>query len=258
MNHISKRCSTCQVFKSSSEFNKCKSNRDGLHFVCKSCRQTERQRNRDHIVAKNRAYYLANKAKMCAMSKRYNFANKDKIFVQRRQYRETHKEERARKAKAYLPIRKQRIKQLRLSNANFRLSEVLRSKVHKMLRGLDTSYRTYIGCSNEHLRLWLQYQFDEHMSWDNYGTIWHIDHILAINLFDLSDEHFHWTNLQPLKKFDNQSKSDRFVPHYYWNSVITVHRFEGGHGAEGSGYQALRESLTWLRKYLRSVKIPWM
>jgi len=41
------------------------------------------------------------------------------------------------------------------------------------------------------------------MTWDNYGSLWHIDHIKPCASYDLADplqqaECFHYTNLQPL------------------------------------------------------------
>ncbi len=67
-----------------------------------------------------------------------------------------------------------------------------------------------IGCSIEHLKNHLEVQFDDGMSWANYG-LWHVDHILPCALFDLSKEEeqklcFCFENLQPLWKFDNWSK----------------------------------------------------
>jgi hypothetical protein len=70
-----------------------------------------------------------------------------------------------------------------------------------------------IGCSIEHLRRHLAFQFQPGMSWSNYGK-WHIDHIRPCAKFDLSKESeqkkcFHYTNLQPLWAKDNLIKGDR-------------------------------------------------
>jgi hypothetical protein len=51
------------------------------------------------------------------------------------------------------------------------------------------------------------------MTWQNYGSAWHIDHILPLSSYDLADpnqqrEAFHYTNLQPLWAHDNMAKSD--------------------------------------------------
>ena len=71
------------------------------------------------------------------------------------------------------------------------------------------------GCDARQLRTWLESQFQEGMSWDNYGYYgWHVDHIRPCASFDLSDpeqqkECFHYTNLQPLWGEENRAKSAR-------------------------------------------------
>ena len=125
-----------------------------------------------------------------------------------------------------------------------------------MLKGIDTSYKTLVGCSEEILRKWLEFQFDDQMTWDNLGTYWHIDHILPINKFDLDSNPdakficFNWKNLQPLPAFENQSKSDSIQLHYYFNSIVTIHRFIQREKLDPSEYQGVRESLRWLREKL--------
>ena len=42
-----------------------------------------------------------------------------------------------------------------------------------------------------------------HFTWENYGKVWHVDHIKALGLFDLTDPEqqrlaVHYTNLQSL------------------------------------------------------------
>jgi hypothetical protein len=78
---------------------------------------------------------------------------------------------------------------------------------------------------------------------------------LPINSFDFSDENnkyicFHWTNLQPLNKFENQSKSDKLQLHYFFNNIVNVNRFNVKY-SQFLGYQTLRETLKWLRMELR-------
>ena len=70
----------------------------------------------------------------------------------------------------------------------------------------------FLGCSRDDLLKHLEGQFEDGMTWENYGVHgWHIDHIKPCVAFDLTNiaeqaECFHYTNLQPLWAKDNISK----------------------------------------------------
>ena len=60
----------------------------------------------------------------------------------------------------------------------------------------------------------IESKFTNGMQWNNYGTYWHVDHIVPVSHFDLSDLYHakmvnHWTNLQPLEAEKNLKKSNR-------------------------------------------------
>jgi hypothetical protein len=68
-----------------------------------------------------------------------------------------------------------------------------------------------LGCSVSELILWLEFRFRDGMAWENYGTLWEIDHKKPLSSFDLIDteqfkEACHYTNLQPLLIEENRSK----------------------------------------------------
>lgn len=105
-----------------------------------------------------------------------------------------------------------RLKQRRNKDINYRILQNLRNRIWRAVKRFNKSAKSQelIGCSSEELIEYLENQFVNGMSWDNYGK-WHIDHIQPCSTFDMSepDEQkkcFHYTNLQPLWAKDNLSK----------------------------------------------------
>lgn len=253
---MEKKCSTCQIFKQLIEFNKCKTNKDGLHYCCKSCRKIEREKNSEKRKEKQKEYYEKNKELLIIKNKNYRNENKEKIKEQKKEYRLKNIEHIRQKNKEYLPIRKEKIKEKRKTDKNFQIKEVLRSKIHKLLKNQKTSFLKILGCNFEQFKKWIEFQFEEDMNWDNFGKIWQIDHILPIYQFNLLNENeknicFSWTNLQPLYNDENRKKYRNLELHYYFNSIITINRFIKKEKLEVVCYQKINESLSWLRKKLR-------
>ena len=93
------------------------------------------------------------------------------------------------------------------------------------MRGRDKGISAVrdLGISIKELKIYLATKFYPHsitgekMTWDNYGYYgWHIDHKIPCSSFDLINleqqkKCFYYTNLQPLWRFDNQSKGKRVL-----------------------------------------------
>jgi len=74
----------------------------------------------------------------------------------------------------------------------------------------------YLGVPLSYLLKWMEYQFDENMTWENHGTYWNIDHVKPCNSFDLTKESdvqicYHWSNLRPLEKIANFRKNNKII-----------------------------------------------
>ena len=74
----------------------------------------------------------------------------------------------------------------------------------------------YFGCSSNDLKVYLQSKFKSGMNWNNYGSVWEVDHIVPCDSFDLKDHYQvrlcnHYTNLQPMLKSLNRRKSNKFI-----------------------------------------------
>jgi len=102
------------------------------------------------------------------------------------------------------------------SDIKYRLKENIRGRIYKAVKGFTKgkSSEVLLGCTIQFLKDFLEENFTENMSWDNYGE-WHIDHIKPCALFDLTLEKeqrdcFHYTNLQPLWAKDNLQKNIKY------------------------------------------------
>ena len=131
--------------------------------------------------------------------KRYSMKNRDKKTAYMRRWRWEHPESR-KVAHEYT---------------------VMYNAVHRMLIAGDVRKTSksmkYIGCSPAFLRGWIEAQFQSGMTWENYGAVWDVDHIVPLKWWDLGNfpdhlmEASHYSNLQPLWKRDNIIKGARFA-----------------------------------------------
>ena len=49
-------------------------------------------------------------------------------------------------------------------------------------------YAPYFGISIEGFRNWIQLQFDEQCTWENFGETWQFDHIVPLSYFDFGND----------------------------------------------------------------------
>lgn len=119
------------------------------------------------------------------------------------------------------------VREKRKTDIQTKLRSVIRCRIKSALRGLVKSKSSiaYLGCSVAHARAHIEKQFKEGMTWENHAIDgWHIDHILPLASFDLTDEDqrrraFHYTNLQPLWALENLIKQKKLPAHPAINPV---------------------------------------
>jgi hypothetical protein len=104
----------------------------------------------------------------------------------------------------------------RQTDPYYRLVVNLRSRVGKAMRRRSKSAptRELLGMDIPEFHIYIRGQFRPGMTWENYGSIWHIDHIRPCASFDLSDPEqqkvcFRWDNLEPLFVAENLKKGAR-------------------------------------------------
>lgn len=101
------------------------------------------------------------------------------------------------------------------NDIEFRILLNTRNRINKALKcKKNNSTIKILGCSIKYYILYLEKQFDENMSWGNYGIYWEIDHKKPCASFDLTkleeqQKCFHYTNTQPLSIIENQKKRSK-------------------------------------------------
>ncbi len=162
--------------------------------------------------------------KLCSLcrvqKKQYRLRNLDKIRQQSNDYRMLHRDNLNQYLRDYRKQNRNSINEFKRNrhqnDIQYKLGHNLRSRLRSALKR-NTKVGSAVkdlGCTIDELKLWLEDQFQSGMTWDNYGTYWHIDHIIPLASFDLTDlgqfkKACHWFNLQPLRAEDNLSKKDK-------------------------------------------------
>src|SRR3972149_2932491 len=210
-------------------------------------------KNKNKLLIQNKKYYLENKEKILKCNKNYYLENKDKI----EKYRLEHKEKNKEYQKVYILENKDKIAEYRsknrdkileiqknwriknkeeirkydrkwrgeryISDIGFKLRSVLRSSVRDIIKRNQKSGSAIrdLGCSIDELKFYIEGQFQQGMTWDNWGVIgtgkkWNIDHKIPLAFFDLTDRKqflvaCHYTNLQPLWALENIRKSNKIL-----------------------------------------------
>lgn len=163
----------------------------------------EKWKLRGEAAEKRAAYLIAWRRDNIHWRRDYQRKNADRINAKARQRRKDNPLEFSAKER-----------DRRANNPQHRLGRNLRQRVREAFGKKERSGRSLdlLGCTVMELRAYLEAKFKPGMSWENYGPKgWHIDHIRACSMFDLSDpvqvsECFHFTNLQPLWAAENISK----------------------------------------------------
>lgn len=189
-----------------------------------------RERNRAKLRNSYRSYYAAKRERRLAQSKASRERHSAEIKTRRKLDRANRKvvlnakwndyyarnpDKLKEKHRKYLPKRLALRKLLRATNPAERIKDACRTRVRFILSqaGVTKNDRTFslVGCTPDFLKSFLEAQFNPMMNWDNYGTYWEIDHIIALSKFDLENKEqlfkaFHYSNCRPLEVPSNRSK----------------------------------------------------
>lgn len=158
-------------------------------------KRIHRAANKEEINAKKRIWNSENAEYVSACLSLWKRGNPGKV---RKHYRERERRRR--------------------QNPEYHVKQSLRHRLYIALKGLSKSARTFelLDMALPEFRIYLQGQFQPGMTWENYGPVWHLDHVRPCASFDLRDlaqqrECFNWSNYQPLFAKENLQKGAKYV-----------------------------------------------
>ena len=226
---LEKTCTFCNNKKSFDNFCKNNINVDGLNNYCKDCTNQKNKEKKTRVktpviidetitkvcrVCNNEKnlldYRITRKSSdnfshICIECTPKGTWNKEKQKAAEKKYRMKNPE----KMKEKYRKQGKKINRRVRDSLNHRISEALfTKKVTKRNKTFE-----YVGCDIEFFRKWIEHQFINGMTWENYGD-WHLDHVKPCCSFDLSKDEdikecFSWKNIQPLWANDNLTKSNK-------------------------------------------------
>jgi hypothetical protein len=199
-----KICGKCKEEKKIEEFYLDKKCKDGFKNRCKTClnninkiwNQNNVDKRKEYLKEYSKENYQNNVEKLKIKRKEYYYNNKEKTLLTNNTYRNKRKQ----------------------SDPLYKLSVSLRTMIGGAIKknGYKKLSKTelILGCSFDFLKQHLESEFQDWMSWDNYGLYngqlnygWDIDHIVplssALNENDLLRLN-HYSNLRPLCSYNNR------------------------------------------------------
>ena len=167
------------------------------------------QENKDYRKIYDRQWIINNRDKDREIQINYRNRNRDKVRLSCQQWNKNNK-------KYYIEYERHR----RRYDMEYKILSNLRNRLTTQLKRnkIKKSYRTIklLDCTIPFFKEYIEKQFKIGMSWENYGTLWHLDHIIPCAHFILSDIEqqklcFHYTNYQPLWREENLSKGSNIL-----------------------------------------------
>jgi hypothetical protein len=210
---IISKCTICKQDKPLSDFSIHKGTASGFYSWCLIC-----SRKKFKEQTKNIEEYNKNDVKTCTKCNKSktvlkNFSKKYSKDGYSNTCKECNKEYRQGISKELYQKKKHKLN----TNIQFKLAERIRGRLRILLGDIKVKKpktEKLIDCTLDNFVKHLNKSFYEEITFDNYGSIWHLDHIIPCDWFDLSDINqlqacTHYTNLQALLINDNTVKSNR-------------------------------------------------
>jgi len=227
---VDRTCKTCNIIKNITLFSK-----KGLSHICIDCSNIKRRNkyeNNEEIRTK-------------AIKQATEFKKAKKIIRDDKNQKELEKLENeigkdntickyCNEVKSKDRFRHNRLKckDCERDDPRYILHKRVRTRIHDCLMGKKSKHTSeYLGCSRDEYINWLLYN-ENNYTLDNYGDVWHIDHVIPLSKFDLEKEEnielaFNWRNTMPLAANKNLSKNNKILPQQikqHFETLKTYHK----------------------------------
>lgn len=226
-----KTCSKCSINKELCEFNKNKLSKDGHKPYCRECQKIDtkiyKSKNKEKIKESSKQYFIKNSDRIMKVHDEYRTNNIEKIKERQKKYYKNNKTKYILQQQIYRENNREKVNenkrryqsQRRESDYLYKLTENMRCRVrdYMKIKNITKRNKTFeiVGCTPKELSQYIELQFTDIMSWDNYGKFgWHIDHIIPLDSAKTEEELYklcHYTNLQPLWWNENLSKGPKIL-----------------------------------------------
>ncbi len=212
-----KVCSKCNIKKDVTEFY-FRKNRKGVSVLsgqCKECRKSYKynwdRKNKNKHSIYHKTYYEKNKVSIRIKSKKYKEVHKEEYLSYLVNYRKNNRES----LNSYMRNYRKTNPLDDLSKLKKVISGMIRKPLNKNGYTKKSNTYTILGCSYEEFKLYIESQFEDWMSWDNYGLYngeenygWDLDHIVPLSSAQCEEDVYklnHHSNIQPLCSYINRN-----------------------------------------------------
>lgn len=119
-------------------------------------------------------------------------------------------------------------------------------------KGRGSFITQYIGADIGFVREWIQKMFVGNMTWENYGEVWVIDHIVPFRSFDVFNEDdlrlvWNYRNLMPIFDEDNLKKQGNV---FFCFELLLPYKDKDF--IYKSLYERIKPEVDWMVKYIKN------
>ena len=208
-----KLCSGCNIMKNATLFIKVDWN------LCRDCNNVKRRKEyqdnedvRKNIIAM-RGKYKKKKKAIRDETKRVELIKLEEEIGQDNTICKYCKEV---KAKTRFRHNRLKCKDCERDDPIDKLKRYVRTRIYTCLKNVKTKHsHEYLGCTPTEYLKWILNNTTD-FTLENYGQVWHIDHVIPLSRFDFENEQdrlisFNWRNTMPLLAKENLSKNNKIV-----------------------------------------------